>query len=362
MSDVAYLILENGDIFQGKRFGAVREVVGDVVFTTGMTGYVETLTDPSFYGQILVHTFPMIGNYGIIPSDFESKTVGAAAVIVKEWCQEPSNFRGEGTLDYFLKEHNIPGLYGIDTRALTKTIREYGNPYGIITSNPRIAETIHWKEYTIHNPVEHVSTNMVYEDKAIKTKYRVAILDFGLKRNIKRELLKRGCDLVVFPYNATREDILRSKPDGILLSNGPGDPKDNKEVVRNLVKIIETDLPIFGICLGHQLLALASGFETTKLKYGHRGSNQPVMELATGKVYMSSQNHGYAVKTETIDEEIAAPLFSNQNDGTCEGIEYKKQPMFSIQFHPEGCGGPQDTQFLFDKFIGLMEVRRNATK
>lgn len=362
MSEIAYLVLENGEIFQGKSFGSKREAVGEIVFTTGMTGYIENLTDLSFYGQIIVHTFPLIGNYGVIPNDFESKKAGPAAVIVKEWCQEPSNFRSEKNLDQFLKEHNIPGLYGIDTRALTKIIREHGNLNGMITTNPRVIDKLDWKDYRLYNPVASVSTKAVYEEKTEKSKYKVAFLDFGLKENIKRELLKRGCDLTVFPYNSNRDIILKSNPDGIVLSNGPGDPEDNKEVVRNLKKIIETNLPIFGICLGHQLLALANGFQTTKLKYGHRGSNQPVIEHSTGRVYMSSQNHGYAVENESIDNTIAIPLFNNLNDGTCEGIEYKKHPVFSVQFHPEGCGGPQDTQFLFDRFIALMEVNKNAAK
>lgn len=362
MSEELYLVLENGDIFKGKSFGAKHEAVGEIVFTTGMTGYIETLTDPSYCGQIIVHTFPMIGNYGIISTDFESKSVKAAAVIVKEWCHEPSNFRNEETLDHFLKKQKVPGLYGIDTRALTKIIREYGNLRGMITTNPKSADTIHWEEHVLKNPVASVSTKSKYEVKSEESKYKVALLDFGLKENIKRELLRRGCDLVIFPYDATKDDILAVKPDGIMLSNGPGDPRDNEVVIENLKEIIKTGLPIFGICLGHQLLALASGFETRKLTYGHRGSNQPVQEVATGKVYMSSQNHGYAVDQLSIDESIATMTFFNRNDNTCEGVEYKNQPIFSVQFHPEGCGGPQDTLFLFDKFIKLLEVSRNAAK
>jgi carbamoyl-phosphate synthase small subunit len=362
MSDTVYLLLESGKVFKGKRFGAKREAIGEIVFTTGITGYLETLTDPSYYGQIIVQTFPLIGNYGIIPEDFESKMVGAAAYIVKDWCQEPSNFRCEGTLDAFLNKHNIPGMYGIDTRALTKIIREYGTLNGIITTSLKEAEKLNFKSYTIHNPVAIVSTQKIYEEKPKKAKFRVALIDFGLKGNIKKELLKRGCDLTVFPYNATKEDILSSKPDGIMLTNGPGDPKDNKIVISNLKEIIETNTPIFGICLGHQLLALANGFQTTKLKYGHRGANQPVRDLVTGRIYITSQNHGYAVKNDSINKTIAVQIFNNLNDGTCEGIEYKNHPVFSVQFHPEACGGPHDTQFLFDKFIEIMEVNKYATK
>ena len=362
MTETFYLVLENGTVFQGKSFGAKGEAVGEIVFTTGMTGYLETITDPSYYGQILVHTFPMIGNYGIIPPDFESKSVGAAAVIVKEWCKEPSNFRSEGTLDHFLKAQKVPGSYGIDTRALTKLIREQGNMRGILTANPIKAETMDWESCGRKEPVACVSTRSVYEEKAETARYRVAILDFGIKENIKRELLKRSCDLVVFPYDADKEDILSVNPDGILLSNGPGDPKDNRTVINNLKSIIESGLPILGICLGHQLLALASGFRTTKLAYGHRGSNQPVRELATGKVYMSSQNHGYTVEKESIHPAIAISTYDNGNDGTCEGLEYINRPIFSVQFHPEGCVGPKDTAYLFDKIIHHMEVSRNAAK
>lgn len=362
MNEVLYLVLENGAVFQGKSFGAKGEAVGEIVFTTGMTGYLETLTDPSYYGQILVHTFPMIGNYGIIPPDFESKIVGPAAVIVKEWCKGPSNFRSQGTLDHFMKEHKVPGLYGIDTRALTKLIREQGNMKGILTDDPTKAKTMNWESQGSKEPVPYVSTRSVYEERAGTARYRVAILDFGIKENIKRELLKRGCDLIVFPYSATKEDILSVNPDGILLSNGPGDPMDNMTVISNLKRIIETGIPILGICLGHQLLALANGFRTTKLAYGHRGANQPVRELATGKVFISSQNHGYAVEKESVDPAIAIATYDNGNDGTCEGLEYINQPIFSVQFHPEGCGGPKDTAFLFDKFIKHMEVSRNAVK
>lgn len=361
-SDTAYLILENGEVFTGKSFGARREAVGEIVFTTGMTGYIETLTDPSYYGQIIVHTFPLIGNYGMISADFESKSVGASAVIVKDWCREPSNFRCEGNLDNYLKEQNIPGLYGIDTRALTKVLREYGTLRGMITRKLRTADTINWEKHSIHNPVAFVSTKYIYEENAARARYKVALMDFGLKENIKRDLLMRDCDLVVLPFDTGRDEILKINPDGIVLSNGPGDPKENEQVIKNLKHIMETGLPIFGICLGHQLLALANGFQTSKLKYGHRGSNQPVVELRTKRVYISSQNHGYAVENASIDGKLAASIFFNLNDGTCEGLEYKKYPAFSVQFHPEGCAGPQDTQFLFDRFLALMEVRKNAGK
>jgi carbamoyl-phosphate synthase small subunit len=362
MSEIAYLVLENGDVFKGKSFGAAKEAMGEIVFTTGMTGYLETLTDPSYYGQMVVQTFPLIGNYGIIPSDFESNSIGAAAYIVKEWCQEPSNFRCEGDLDTFLKKQSIPGLYGIDTRALTKIIRENGTMNGIITSDFRKAKNKNLARLVLHDSVAHVSTKEVYEEKSENGKYKVALIDYGLKGNIKRELLQRGCDLTVFPYDSTKEEIAAMKPDGIMLSNGPGDPMDNQVVIRNLKDIIQTNIPVFGICLGHQLLALANGFETEKLKYGHRGANQPVQDLTTGRVYITSQNHGYAVKNTSIDKDTAENIFCNLNDGTCEGITYKNHPVFSVQFHPEACGGPKDTRFLFDQFIALMEGKKHAVE
>lgn len=357
MTETAYLVLENGEIFKGKSFGAKRKVMGEIVFTTGMTGYVETLTDPSYYGQIIVQTFPLIGNYGIIKEDFESKSVKAAAYIVKDWCQEPSNFRCEETLDTFLKNMDIPGLYDIDTRSLTKTIREYGTMGGIITSEPKLVDLAVLKNYYVHNPVEKVSIKEKEEGNISDAKYQVALIDFGLKQNIKRELIARGCNVTVYPHDVTASELLQAKPDGIMLSNGPGDPEDNPGIIKMLREIIKTGIPIFGICLGHQLLALANGFKTTKLKYGHRGTNQPVMEQTTGKVYITSQNHGFAVESDSIDKTLAIPEYCNLNDGTCEGIDYKNYPVFSVQFHPEACGGPKDTGFLFDKFIAFMEAK-----
>ena len=362
MSNTAYLILENGKVFKGKSFGASKEVYGETVFTTGMTGYLETLTDPSYCGQIIVQTFPLIGNYGVIPADFESNSIKAKAYIVKDWCQEPSNFRCEGTLDAFLKAQDIPGLYDIDTRALTKIIRENGTMNGIITTDLNSPAIEEMKKHAIHDQVASVSTKEVYVDMPSEVKYNVAMFDFGLKDNIKRELLKRGCKLTVFPYNATSEQIMAINPDGIMLSNGPGDPVDNPEAIKALKELIATDTPIFGICLGHQLRALANGFKTVKLKYGHRGANQPAKDMTTGKVYITSQNHGYAVLSDSIDTNIAKELFINVNDRTCEGIEYTNHPVFSVQFHPEACAGPNDSQFLFDRFINMMEVKKNATQ
>ena len=355
MSKIAYLILENGKIFKGISFGAEGDIEGEVVFTTGMTGYLETLTDKSYYGQIVVQTFPLIGNYGVIPSDFESESIGPCGYIVRELCQEPSNFRSECVLDTFLKSKGIIGLCGIDTRALTKIIRESGVMNGKITTDITNLDLDSIKKYKINQAVSSVSSKSVSIYKSEAGKYRVALLDLGLKENIKRELLKRGCDVYVFPADASPEDILAIKPDGIMLSNGPGDPEDNLNVIENIHKIIDFNIPIFGICLGHQLLALAHGFKTNKLRYGHRGANQPAKDLTDGRVYITSQNHGYAVVSDSIDKNIADEWFVNVNDNTCEGIIYKNAPICSVQFHPEACGGPLDTGFLFDRFIKTME-------
>lgn len=365
MADTAYLILENGKVFKGKYFGARAEVIGEIVFTTGMTGYLETLTDKSYLGQIIVQTFPLIGNYGVIPSDFESPSVRASAYIVKSWCQEPSNFRSEGNLDTFLKAQNIVGLYDIDTRALTKIIRENGVMNGRITaSDPAVANLEEIKAYRIKNAVMSVSTKTMEYYPCADRKYKVALLDFGLKENTKRELMKKGSDVWVFPGDSKAGEIMQVRPDGIMLSNGPGDPADtdNEEIIENLKELMSLGIPIFGICLGHQLLALANGFKTEKLKYGHRGANQPVKDLSTGRVYITSQNHGYAVVSDSVDKAKAREFFVNVNDRTCEGVEYIGAPFFSVQFHPEACGGPLDTAFLFERFIKNMEEYKNASR
>ena len=355
-----YLILENGMVFKGKAFGADKNITAEVVFTTAMTGYLETLTDKSYTGQAVVQTFPLIGNYGVIPEDFESSGIGASAYIVREPCAQPSNFRSEGTLEAFLKKHDIPGLYGIDTRALTRVLRENGVMNGAITSAPDSINTEELKKYRINNPVSRVSVKEPYTLTPEKTDYNVVMLDFGLKENICRSLVKRGCSVTVLPYDTAPAKILSLKPDGIFLSNGPGNPQDNASVIKNLKELMSRKIPTMGICLGHQLLALASGFDTEKLKYGHRGANHPVKYAGDGKTYISSQNHGYTVIPSSVDPQIAAELFTNVNDGTNEGLIYKNAPVFSVQFHPEACGGPRDTDFLFDKFIQLMKEEKQC--
>jgi carbamoyl-phosphate synthase small subunit len=355
MPQFIYIVLENGRVFKGKPFGAAGETVGEIVFTTGMTGYLETLTDPSYYGQIVVQTFPLIGNYGIIPSDFESPAPQVKAYIVREWCQVPSNFRSEGELDIFLNMHNIIGVYGIDTRELTKIIREYGVMNAKITTTlDNVAEIVaEIKGYRITDAVQAVCSRDILVAKGEPGGFKVVLWDFGAKENIRRELLKRGCEVITVPAGTSAEKIISLKPDGVMLSNGPGDPAENIEIIRELAKLSLSGLPIFGICLGHQLLALAQGAETAKLKYGHRGANQPVKDLRTGRVYITSQNHGYAVVAADLPAQ-ARLSFINANDGTCEGIEYQNMPAFSVQFHPEASSGPLDTNFLFDKFIGLI--------
>jgi carbamoyl-phosphate synthase small subunit len=357
------LILENGNIFEGYGFGAEGDVTGEIVFTTGMTGYLETLTDKSYHGQIVLQTFPLIGNYGIIPADFESSDVGPLAYIVKTPCQYPSNFRSEGILDFFLKEKGIVGLKGIDTRALTKIIREQGVMNGrITTASPEEVSLDEIRSYKIRNAVQNVSCKKPRFFKADKAKHTIALLDLGLKENIKRELLRRMCDVWVLPCDISPEDIVRLEPDGILLSNGPGDPVENTEIIRNIKVLMNTGIQMFGICLGHQLIALASGFKTRKMKYGHRGSNQPVLDIKSGRIYISTQNHGYTVTSESIIPAIAEEWFININDRTCEGLWYKHASVFSVQFHPEACSGPKDTAFLFDMFIEKVGGRIHAPR
>ncbi|UWG97833.1 carbamoyl phosphate synthase small subunit [Dehalobacter sp. DCM] len=364
MQQNVYIILANGRVFEGKPFGAEGETLGEIVFTTAMTGYLETLTDPSYYGQIVIQTFPLIGNYGIIPADFESDSPKLKAYVVREWCQVPSNFRSEGDLDTFLKQHNIVGVYGVDTRELTKIIREVGVMNAKITTNldnieKDIAEINHYKitdavrSVSFHRRDNREAVNGLNSEESDPDHYRVVLWDFGAKENIHRELVKRGCHVITVSADTSAKEILDFQPNGIMLSNGPGDPADNPEIITELAKLAESRLPIFGICLGHQLLALAQGAKTAKLKYGHRGANQPVKDLKTGRVYITSQNHGYAVITESLPSD-ARLRFQNANDGTCEGIEYQNMPAFSVQFHPEASAGPLDTGYLFDQFIDSM--------
>ena len=348
----AYLVLENGTVFEGRAFGAETSCsIGELVFTTGVVGYLETLTDPSYAGQIITQTYPLIGNYGVIPEDFEGDTT-ARGYVVREWCDAPSNFRSRGNIDAFLKERGIPGICGIDTRQLTRILREEGVMNAAICREIP-ADLTPIRTYAVTGVVAACSCREPSTHPAEgETKYRVALMDYGAKHNIIRELNQRGCEVTVLPYDTTAEEVLALKPDGLMLSNGPGDPAENTFCIEQLGKLAGR-LPIFGICLGHQLLALAMGGETTKLKYGHRGANQPVTDLHGVHTYITSQNHGYAVVSESV-KDVGRVIFENANDHTCEGVEYPEKNCFSVQFHPEACSGPLDTQFLFDRFIGLM--------
>ena len=356
----AFLILSDGNVFEGTSIGAEREVISEIVFNTSMTGYLEVLTDPSYAGQAVVMTYPLIGNYGICYADEESGRPWPDGFIVRELSRVPSNFRSEDSIQNFLKENNIPGIAGIDTRALTKILREKGTMNGMITTNENynLDEILpKLKEYTTGKVVEKVTC----EEKYVLPGdgFKVALMDFGAKRNIARSLNKRGCEVTVYPALTTAEEILVANPDGIMLSNGPGDPKECVSIIKEIKKLYDSDVPVFAICLGHQLMALATGADTHKMKYGHRGANHPVKDLQTGKVYISSQNHGYVVDMDTLDDKIARPAFINVNDKTNEGLEYVGKNIFTVQFHPEACAGPKDSDYLFDRFMNMMKKGRD---
>ena len=356
-----YLILENGQVFSGQLRGAQEAALGELVFTTGMTGYLETLTDPSYYGQIVTQTFPLIGNYGVIPPDFESARSHVRAYVVRDMCEDPSNFRSQGMLEDWLKEQGIPCLTGVDTRELTRIVRERGVMNAMIATEPTLddGQKRAMRNYKVRDAVEAVTCKKSFTEGKGR---RVVLCDYGAKSNIRRELVRRGCEVITVPGRTPAAEILELKPDGIMLSNGPGDPADNAPIIRNICRLFESGVPMFGICLGHQMMAIAYGGRTRKMKYGHRGANQPVQNTQTRRVYITSQNHGYCVVGESLG--VGAEItYINANDGTCEGVRYEEFPGFSVQFHPEACGGPLDTGFLFDEFIALMEeVNVNAVK
>lgn len=357
----AFLILEDGTVFKGKSIGSTKEVVSEIVFNTSMTGYLEVLTDPSYAGQAVVMTYPLIGNYGICHEDKESLKPWPDGYIVKELSRMPSNFRSEDSIQNFLEENDIPGICGIDTRALTKRLREKGTMNGMITTNEKydLDEVIpKLKEYSPKGVVKKVTCT---EKSVLKgDRFDVALLDLGAKNNIAKSLNDRGCNVTIYPAETPAEEIIATNPDGIMLSNGPGDPKECTFIIEQIKKFYDTDIPIFAICLGHQLMALATGADTKKMKYGHRGGNHPVKDLDSGRVYISSQNHGYMVDGETVNPDVAKVAFINVNDKTVEGLRYKNKDIFTVQFHPEACPGPQDSATLFDEFIKMMEVKKNA--
>ena len=353
----ANLVLSNGMVFEGQAIGAVGESIGELVFTTGMVGYMETLTDPSYAGQIIMQTFPLIGNYGVIPEDFEGDCF-ARGYVVRELCGQPSNFRSQYDLDSFLKERGVCGICGVDTRQITRIIREEGvMNAGIFYELP--AELRDIQSYSCAGAVALVS----HREKRVfpaqgQEKFTVALIDYGAKQNIIRCLCARGCKVISLPFDVTAEEVLSLGVDGVMLSNGPGDPKENVRAIAEIKKLLGK-LPVFGICLGHQLTALALGGDTVKLKYGHRGANQPVKRLSDGRCFITSQNHGYAVVSESMKGK-GVLSYINANDFSCEGLDYPELGCFTVQFHPEAAGGPRDTGFLFDRFISMMGGKGNA--
>ena len=395
----AFLILEDGTIFEGTHIGAAKEIISEIVFNTSMAGYLEVLTDPSYAGQAVCMTYPLIGNYGVCREDMESRRAWPDGFIVRELSRIPSNFRCDITIQEFLEENGVPGIAGIDTRALVKILREKGTMNGMITTNEnyRLDEILpKLKSYTTGKVVDLVTCKEKYTlaaakelsdngpvsgssqfqadeyAKGIREKKpsmvralngqgrKVALLDLGAKDNIAKSLAARGCEVTVYPAGTKAQEIIDAKPDGIMLSNGPGDPKECTEVIAEIKKLYDTDITIFAICLGHQLMALATGADTYKMKYGHRGGNHPVKDLQNGRVYISSQNHGYVVDTDRLDPQVAVPAFINVNDGTNEGLSYTGKNIFTVQFHPEACPGPQDSGDLFDRFIEMMGRKKNA--
>ena len=357
----ASLILEDGSIFTGNSIGAPGTKVSEVVFNTSMTGYLEVLTDPSYAGQAVCMTYPLIGNYGVCLEDSESLRPWPDAYIVRELSRLPSNFRSEESIQSFLEKNGIPGISGIDTRALTRLLREKGTMNGMITTEEyQLSEALEQiRAYTVGRVVEKVTCPE--KGHLPGNGYRVALLDFGAKKSIAANLHKRGCDVTIFPARTCAEEILADRPDGIMLTNGPGDPKENPEIIKEIQKLYESDVPIFAICLGHQLMALATGADTYKMKYGHRGGNHPVRDLmGDGRVYITSQNHGYAVDPKTVDPSVAVAAFENVNDGTNEGLAYVGKQVFTVQFHPEASPGPRDAEFLFDRFLSMMKEAKGA--
>lgn len=348
-----YLTLQNGKVFEGYAFGADGKAVGELVFSTGMVGYLETLTDPSNYGQIVVQTFPLIGNYGVMKSDLESKKAWVSAYVVREICEEPSNFRAEGKLEEFLKEQGIVGIYGVDTRELTKILREEGTMKACISEESNV--NFDSLDFAKQNAVEIVADKEKAFYEAENVQYTVALWNVGAKQSTIRNLLTQGCNVLSLPASVTAEEIFATGAHGVVISDGPGDPKDNALIIEEIKKLMGK-LPVFGIGLGHQLVALAMGADTQKQKYGHRGSNQPVKCVDCGRVYISTQNHGYEVVSNSI--KAGRVKFVNVNDGSCEGIDYEEYKAFTVQFAPEACsiGNPENP--LYKKFFALMEKEK----
>ncbi len=350
-----YLVLEDGTYYEGEGFGFDQYQIGELVFNTSMTGYQEILTDNSYCGQIVMMTYPLIGNYGINRDDNESVVPHVFGFVIKDYCETPSNFRSEETLDAYLKRVKIPGIYGVDTREITKKIRAIGTLKASFCNTEEEIEPLVQKLKSadfLHDQVARVSTKTIYPIPGRGKK--IVVMDFGIKLSILRELAQRGCDLTVVPYDTSAEEILAMHPDAVFLSNGPGDPADLTDVIENIKKLIPNTV-IFGICLGCQLIALASGAKTYKLKFGHRGGNHPVVNLKTGKVEITSQNHGFAVNIDSLKDTDLEMSYEALNDKSCEGVRHTKYPVFAVQYHPEANAGPQDSNYLFDEFIELIE-------
>lgn len=357
----AYLLLENGMVFEGEGFGAAGTRVGELVFTTGMTGCAESLTDPSYRGQLITFTFPMLGNYGICYEDRESPHIHARGVVVREYCPSPSNFRAEVDVDTFLREEGVCGICGVDTRRITQLIRTKGVMNAAVTDAEPDDALL---ELVRANRVTGVVDEVTVKEPVLlaprgEARYSVALLDYGYKRSIADCLTARGCAVTLYPARTPAEQIIAAGHDGVMLSNGPGDPQENAYSIEQ-IKILMDTLPTFGICLGHQMMAIASGARTRKMKFGHRGANQPAKDLKTGRVYVTSQNHGYAVDNASLPDSGAVMRFVNVNDGSCEGLDYPGKRAFSLQFHPEAHGGPLDCSGMFERFISMMGGREDA--
>lgn len=392
----ACLVLSDGSVFEGFRFGANRDAICEVVFTTGLTGYVELLTDPSFCGQAVTMASPIIGNYGVFESVSESTRPWVGAYVVRDITEIIGDERNAEDLDVYLKRNDIPGISGVDTRALTLLLREHGTMIGLLTdgtkdtidraaAEKRIASydnrlfvptvsrktsrvfpawTKGWqKDLFLKDAAEGKPTRLVEnmpEQANQPAKYKIALLDYGVKHNIIWNLVDRGCEVTAFPWDTQAEEILAMKPDGIFLSNGPGDPKNCGKAIEEMRKLYDFGIPIMGICLGHQLMALATGADTHKLRYGHRGINHPVKDLRADRVYITSQNHGYVVNDESVNLAICEVSHVNMNDGTIEGLRYTKKPVFTVQYHPEAAPGPRDNNYLFEEFIAMIDAQKNG--
>ncbi|MBQ8835523.1 MAG: glutamine-hydrolyzing carbamoyl-phosphate synthase small subunit [Oscillospiraceae bacterium] len=356
------IILEDGAEFYGYGFGADQEMTAEIVFNTSMVGYQEILSDPSYTGQAVVMTYPLIGNYGICAEDFETDKPSISAMIVREYNDDPSNFRAVQTLQGIMRKYGIVGLAGVDTRALARHIRDKGTGKALIcdATVPNIVGVARLKINALRrDQVEQVSTKTPWRSSAENARFHVVAVDCGIKHNIIRSLNRRDCDVTIVPWNISAAEVEAMHPDGLFLSNGPGNPEDAKPVIQ-LVRTLKGKLPVFGICLGHQILALSYGARTYKLKFGHRGGNHPVKNLLTGKVEITSQNHSYAVDAQSLDGTGLEVTHINLLDNTVEGLRCAADRVFSVQYHPESAPGPQDSEYPFDEFIRMMEESRNA--